>query len=548
MSLTFVEGGLFGGRYRVVRGIATGAMGAVYEVEHIETERRRALKVMHPHLAENPDFRARFKLEARVAARIASDHIVEVFDAGIDAETGMPFLVMELLRGEELSKRLRRTGRLSPEEAIAYLRQTAIALDKTHAAGVVHRDLKPANLFLAEGEDDGEPRVKVLDFGIAKLVAETALDAATTATLGTPLYMAPEQFKGEQISPAVDIFALGMIAYTLLVGTAYWLNDMREYNNTLAFAVTAMHGPQEPACARAAADGVTLPPAFDAWFAKVTALAPEERFRTASTAIEALADIFGIAPAPVRSSRVFMLEQPGGAGSIVPVSIRPEQAPASAQSSSTGLETRISPAQPRSRAAIVAAGLALLGAVAVAGVSAFLGERLHADPGGAAATQAAEPAPSPASEPTGVEPIPAHADTSALSAPEARAVPTVTTAAAPLHTDGPALARSAAPASATGSAAPANAAASAAPASATAAAAPANATAPAAPANATGPAAPASAADPAAPASAAAPAASASAAAPAASASAAASAPPSTTEPPAAAEPTRSREWLYTPD
>ncbi|WP_437624709.1 serine/threonine-protein kinase [Sorangium sp. So ce1151] len=215
MSLDFHEGTLFAGRYRVVRSLATGAMGAVYEVIHVETERRQALKVMHLHLhlAENPEFRARFKLEAR----IATEHIVEVFDAGIDLDTGMPFLVMELLRGEDLSKRLRGSGRLPPEEAVAYLRQTALALDRTHAAGVVHRDLKPANLFLAESDDDEEPRIKVLDFGIAKLVAETAIDSATTAALGTPLYMAPEQFDGGSISRAVDIFALGMIAYTLLV-------------------------------------------------------------------------------------------------------------------------------------------------------------------------------------------------------------------------------------------------------------------------------------------------------------------------------------------
>ncbi|KYF76824.1 protein kinase, partial [Sorangium cellulosum] len=321
MSLSFVEGRLFAGRYRVVRSIATGAMGAIYEVVHVETERRRALKVMHPHLAENPEFHARFKLEARVAARIATEHIVEVFDAGIDGETGMPFLVMELLRGEELSKRVRRAGRLSPEEAVTYLRQTAIALDKTHAAGVVHRDLKPANLFLAASDDDDELRIKVLDFGIAKLVAETAVDSATTAALGTPLYMAPEQFSGESITKAVDLFAFGQIAYTLLVGKAYWLNDMREFSNTLAFAVIAMHGPQEPACARAEADGVKLPPAFDPWFAKATARDPEARFSTASAAVEALADIFDIVPPPMRSSRLSAVDTPfprGGQGAAPP--------------------------------------------------------------------------------------------------------------------------------------------------------------------------------------------------------------------------------------
>ncbi|WP_437740412.1 serine/threonine-protein kinase [Sorangium sp. So ce1504] len=370
MSLNFNEGMLFAGRYRVVRSIATGAMGAVYEVVHVETDRRRALKVMHPHLAENPEFHARFKLEARIAARIATEHIVEVFDAGIDLDTGMPFLVMELLRGEELSKRIRRGGRLPPENAIAYLRQTAHALDKTHAAGVVHRDLKPANLFLAASDDDDEIRIKVLDFGIAKLVAETAVEGANTAALGTPLYMAPEQFSGETITRAVDLFALGMIAYTTLVGKAYWLNDMREYSNSLAFAVIAMHGPQEPPSVRAEKEGVKLPPGFDAWFAKATAREPGARFPTASSTVEALAEVFDIAPMTVRSSRLATLETPipryshasQGPGSSMPVA---------AQSSSTGVETRVgtgtgTTAAPRSRSALVVAAIALVGGSALA--------------------------------------------------------------------------------------------------------------------------------------------------------------------------------------
>ncbi|KYF66894.1 serine/threonine-protein kinase, partial [Sorangium cellulosum] len=407
MSLSFVEGRLFAGRYRVVRNIATGAMGAIYEVVHIETERRRALKVMHPHLAENPEFHARFKLEARVAARIATEHIVEVFDAGIDEETGMPFLVMELLRGEELSKRVRRAGRLSPEETVAYLRQTALALDKTHAAGVVHRDLKPANLFLAASDDDDQLRIKVLDFGIAKLVAETAVDSATTAALGTPLYMAPEQFSGASISKAVDLFAFGQIAYTLLVGKAYWLNDMREFSNTLAFAVIAIHGPQEPACTRAEADGVKLPPAFDAWFAKATARDPEARFSTAWAAVEALAAVFDIAPAPVLSSRLFTADASvprGGQGA--PPSMR-----VAAQSSSTGVETRIEAPRPRSRSAIAFVALALIGGGAIALAS--RGGGAPAAPGDAEPPQAARAATStPSSTATSSGPVPALDETS----------------------------------------------------------------------------------------------------------------------------------------
>ncbi|WP_437586732.1 serine/threonine protein kinase [Sorangium sp. So ce1000] len=390
---------LFAGRYRVVRSIATGAMGAVYEVVHVETDRRRALKVMHPHLAENPEFHARFKLEARIAARIATEHIVEVFDAGIDLDTGMPFLVMELLRGEELSKRIRRGGRLAPENAVAYLRQTAHTLDKTHAAGVVHRDLKPANLFLAASDDDDEIRIKVLDFGIAKLVAETAIEGANTAALGTPLYMAPEQFSGETITRAVDLFALGMIAYTTLVGKAYWLNDMREYSNSLAFAVIAMHGPQEPASVRAEREGVKLPPGFDAWFAKATAREPEARFPTASSAVEALAEVFDIAPMTIRSSRLLALETP------IPRLSHTSQGPASsmpvaAQSSSTGVETRVgtgagtgtgTAAAPRSRSTLAVAAIALVGGGAIA--FAAFGKGAPPDPGRAERAQAATVAP-----------------------------------------------------------------------------------------------------------------------------------------------------------
>src|SRR5262245_37221126 len=123
-------------------------MGAVFEVVHVETQRRRALKVMLPELLHNQQLRERFQHEARVTANVDSEHIVDVFDAGIDDATGMPFLVMELLQGRDLGRILEEQGPIEPELAITYLRQVASALDKTHAAGIVHRDLKPENLFL----------------------------------------------------------------------------------------------------------------------------------------------------------------------------------------------------------------------------------------------------------------------------------------------------------------------------------------------------------------------------------------------------------------
>lgn len=303
MSLvSLVEGSVFAGRYQIVRSIAQGGMGAVYEVVHTETQRRRALKVMLPNMLQSQEMRDRFRQEACVTANIESEHIVDVLDAGIDEKTQMPFLVMELLRGEELDKRLKRLGRLDAREVVTYLHHVALALDKTHRASIVHRDLKPGNVFLTERED-GSLRAKILDFGVAKLIADGATSAGATQSLGTPLYMAPEQFNiGQKVSPAVDIFSLGMMAYTLLVGAPYWQEEISAGANIYAFAARAMHGPTEAATARAIRQGVSLPAAFDAWFARVTASAPQARFPMASAAIAALAEALGVALGAERAS------------------------------------------------------------------------------------------------------------------------------------------------------------------------------------------------------------------------------------------------------
>jgi serine/threonine protein kinase len=300
MGFGVQDGAIFAGRYRVIRRLAAGAMGAVYEAEHLGTGRRRALKVMHAHTLERPELRERFKLEARVTAGITSEFIVEVFDAGIDEETGTPFLVMELLSGEELGQRLRRVGRFSPEEALGYLHQTSLALEETHKASIVHRDLKPGNLFVVEraGRD---PVVKVLDFGVAKIVAESATSGGATMAVGTPHYMAPEQFRGGKVSPATDIYALGMIAYTLLVGEAYWADEKKESDNLLSFAIIAGRGPKELASVRAGRRGALLPAEFDGWFARATAAQPARRFASAIEAVGALADVFGLPRPAVRA-------------------------------------------------------------------------------------------------------------------------------------------------------------------------------------------------------------------------------------------------------
>jgi serine/threonine-protein kinase len=268
-------------------------MGAVYEANDRETARRRALKTMLRSLAGDADMRARFRLEATVAARIESEHIVEVFDAGVDETTGQPFLVMELLRGESLAAIIKRRGRLGPEEAVHLLYQASLALDRTHAAGIVHRDLKPANLFVTF-RDDGQPRLKLLDFGIAKVVAETT-DARTTRSLGTPLYMAPEQIRGDgHIDGRADVYSLAHLAFTMLTGSPYWEAEAQRVGGGYGLLLKVMEGGAEPASARAAQLGVSLPAAIDAWFVRATALLPSDRFETASEVVDEFADALGI--------------------------------------------------------------------------------------------------------------------------------------------------------------------------------------------------------------------------------------------------------------
>ena len=290
MSTSLATGQIFANRYEVVRCIGSGGMGSVYEVIHLETERRRALKVMHAHFADSPDFRERFKREARVAAQIDSDYIADVFDAGVDEATKMPFLAMELLRGEELARTLKRVIQMAPADVVTCLYQTSLALDRTHKAGIVHRDLKPENIFLCE-RDEGPPQIKVLDFGIAKFASSAKGGSGATNSVGTPLYMAPEQFlPGADVTPAADIYALGLLAYTLIVGTDYWHEELDRDENVFSFALIAMKGPVEAPSARALrVAGMALAPAFDAWFRKATATSPEARFATASEAVRQLA-------------------------------------------------------------------------------------------------------------------------------------------------------------------------------------------------------------------------------------------------------------------
>jgi len=208
------------GNYVVRDKIGEGGMGVVFRAEHPHINRRVAIKVLHPGADRNPEVVHRFFNEARAATEIRNEHIVEVLDFGTLPE-GMPYLVMEWLDGESLGSLLRTAHKLPLAQAAMIMSGIARALRAAHGKGVVHRDLKPDNVFLVRR--DGEPDlVKVLDFGIAKLLATgmpVQYQTQTGAIIGTPAYMSPEQCRGaKEIDHRTDVYALGVIGYQMLTG------------------------------------------------------------------------------------------------------------------------------------------------------------------------------------------------------------------------------------------------------------------------------------------------------------------------------------------
>jgi serine/threonine-protein kinase len=209
--------------YELKRLLGEGGMGAVYLAEHPLLGRKAAVKVLKPELAANTELVQRFLNEARAANAIHHPNIIDIIDVGLLPE-GVPYMMMEFLEGESLAARLRRAQRLTVSEACKYARQTASALTAAHAVSIVHRDLKPDNLFIVpDAQNPGQERIKVLDFGIAKLRPEFAPGTPRTgvgALMGTPAYMSPEQCMGKttEIDHRADIYALGIILHEMLCG------------------------------------------------------------------------------------------------------------------------------------------------------------------------------------------------------------------------------------------------------------------------------------------------------------------------------------------
>ncbi len=210
------------GKYRVERVLGVGGMGIVVAARHTALDALYAVKLMHPSELGNTQALARFAREARAAAKLRSEHVARVFDAG-RTQRGIPYILLEYLEGCDLQQLGKKCSQLPVQEAVLYILHACDALVEAHAAGIIHRDLKPANLFLTH-RPDGSPCVKVLDFGISKRVCEGRASSGMTRTtdiMGSPLYMSPEQMRSTRdVDARTDLWALGAILYKLLAGEA----------------------------------------------------------------------------------------------------------------------------------------------------------------------------------------------------------------------------------------------------------------------------------------------------------------------------------------
>ena len=295
--LVLEPGAVIAQKYRLERVLKRGGMGAVWTATHLGLDTTVAIKFMHARMLElavtddqgespaDPKAltRARFEREAKAAARIRSTNVVQILDHGIDY--GTPYIVMELLRGEDLEARLKRMGRLSFEQLLPVVNAIARALQMAHAEEVVHRDLKPENIFLAKEGDEEIP--KILDFGVAKAKASPGEQVKSTTSegtmVGTPHYMSPEQVQaGAHVDHRADLWALGVVIFRALTGRLPF--------PSASLLELAMQICKEPV-PRAASIQPDLPSTIDAFFDKALCRDPARRFQSAREMAAAFQDV-----------------------------------------------------------------------------------------------------------------------------------------------------------------------------------------------------------------------------------------------------------------
>ncbi|WP_438021711.1 serine/threonine-protein kinase [Sorangium sp. So ce233] len=429
------EGQVIAGKYRVERVIGAGGMGVVVAAIHLQLEERVAIKLLLPAAAHSRTLAERFVREARAAVKVKSEHVARVTDVGT-LESGTPYMVMEYLSGSDLADALRAGGRMPPQAAVEYVLQACEALAEAHAAGIVHRDLKPANLFLTR-RADGSPCVKVLDFGISK-VAPSGSDPRitdTTAVMGSPLYMSPEQLKSSRdVDARTDIWSLGVILFELLAGEPPF-----DGATMPQLCVAIMQGVPRPLAALRA----DVPPGLEAVILRCLEKTPERRFRDVGELAAALAP-FASGRARLSVERISGIARSSGPPRPAPTSGGVATSPTLASTSPTWSGTVVTRKRHVGLAVALGAGVSLVAAV---GAFAFLTGRARpgdapADP--SASASAAPPLSGAAALPAMSAALPAMsaalpAVSTALPAALAPAV-TPSAVEAPAPVDGPAAA------------------------------------------------------------------------------------------------------------
>jgi eukaryotic-like serine/threonine-protein kinase len=296
-------GQLIDSKYRIVRLLGEGGMGAVYEGQNVRIGHRVAIKVLHAELAMRGDVLERFEREAQAAGKIGSEHIVEVYDLG-ELPGGARYMVMEFLDGENLSARVQTSGRMTAHAIAPLMLELLDGLGAAHAAGIIHRDLKPDNIFLVRDKKTGKDFVKIVDFGVSKF-SQTSPDAVmsmtrTGAVIGTPYYMSPEQAKGSKFTDhRSDLYSVGVVLFECATGQVPFQADTF---NELMFKIV-LEPPPDP---EVIVQG--LDPRFAAIIKKAMAREPGARYQNAAEFQQAVAD--WMATAGLTSSATFQAAPP----------------------------------------------------------------------------------------------------------------------------------------------------------------------------------------------------------------------------------------------
>jgi len=340
-----VVGQVIGGRYRLIRLLGEGAMGAVYLGEHLKIGRKDAIKILRGGLANDKESIARFNRGARNMSAIRHTNVCTLYDYG-ETDDGSPFLALELITGESLKELVTREP-LDLRRAFAIAKQTAYALDAAHDAGIVHRDLKPANIMLEPGRD-GSDIVKVVDFDIAKGPEAEGGDEVTRLgyVVGTPEYMSPEQLTGERLDGRSDIYSLGIVMFRMFTGLLPF-----QGGNTQEIMIQRLTG--EPLTLAAARPDLSFPPGLQPILDRALARDRGQRYTRAGDIARALAAI------PLASP------QPGVAGGEAIPETRVAPSPVAA---ATGPTLSATPERGRSRLLMIGGAATVVVAVAVAAV------------------------------------------------------------------------------------------------------------------------------------------------------------------------------------